>query len=106
MNRTISEADWRAEGAKRFGEDMMKWRFVCPSCGHVATVADWHAAGAPADAVAFSCVGRWIPSSIATIFEKGKGPCNYAGGGLFKINPVIVESGDVKHDIFEFAEAT
>ncbi len=81
-------------------------RFVCPSCGNVATPEDWHKAGAPANTIAFSCVGRWMPNSTATIFEKGKGPCNYAGGGLFRLNPVIVESGDAKHEIFEFAEAS
>lgn len=48
-----------AEGQRRFGTDPLEWQFVCPSCGHVASVKDWKTAGAPEGAVAFSCVGRY-----------------------------------------------
>lgn len=97
--------DWKAEAAKRFGSDSMKWRFVCPSCGHVQSVADYKAAGAPANAVGYSCVGRWSGSK-KEIFDKTGGPCNYAGGGLLGLNPVevIAEDGS-KHRVFEFAPA-
>lgn len=33
-----SVEEWQAEGKRRFGEDVKKWRFVCPMCGHVAAV--------------------------------------------------------------------
>jgi hypothetical protein len=105
VTRTISESEWRAEGAKRFGEDTSKWRFVCPVCRHVATPADWRAVKAPDNAIAFSCVGRWMPNAAEAFRKIHKGPCNYAGGGLFRLNPVVVESGDVRHEMFEFAEA-
>lgn len=85
----MTYAEWSNEGHRLFGDDEMQWRFVCPSCGHVAKVADWKAAGAPESTVAFSCVGRWLPQ-CSEAFIKGAGPCNYAGGGLFEINPVVV----------------
>ena len=30
-------AEWRAKAAELFGDDFMKWKFVCPVCEHVAT---------------------------------------------------------------------
>ena len=97
-------AEWNAEGERRFGSDRMLWRFVCPSCGHVASVADWKAVGAPEGAVAFSCVGRYLPHCSEMCVKPG--PCNYAGGGLIGLNPVTVSDMDGKlHDLFAFAEA-
>jgi hypothetical protein len=84
---TIEE--WRAEAVRRFGADEMGWRFRCPVCGHEAAVSDWKNAGTPQDAVAFSCVGRWL-AAARTIFADGPGPCNYAGGGLLRLNPVLI----------------
>lgn len=94
-----TRAEWEADGLRRFGSDRLTWRFVCPSCGHVASVEDWKKAGAPANAVAFSCVGRWLPSCV----EMGvrPGPCNYAGGGLFALNPRDVDG--VRY--FDFAQS-
>lgn len=99
-----TEAEWKAEGGRLFGNDTLGWRFECPSCGHVAAVADWDAAGAPRSAVAFSCVGRWTDSK-ATIRQRGKGPCNYTGGGLLQLNPVIVVTDEGESNVFAFAPA-
>ena len=95
--------EWRAEGEWRFGPDQMQWRFVCPSCGHVTTVADWKAAGAPLGAVAFSCVGRWLGADDGKTFEGNGGPCTYAGGGLFGLNPVAVAVQGRERRVFDFA---
>ena len=105
--KKMTREQWLAEATSRFGEDMMRWRFVCPCCGHVAAVQDWKDAGAPEGAVAFSCVGRWTSDEARGAFEgEGQGPCNYAGGGLFKLNPVVVVASDgSEHDVFDFAEA-
>lgn len=100
-----SYAEWKKEAVSRFGEDSRKWKFICPSCGHIATVQDWKDAGAPLGTIAFSCVGRYL-SKRHEAFQKGKCPCNYAGGGLFRINPVTVKEGDVVHEIFDFAPVT
>jgi hypothetical protein len=99
----MTHEEWLAEGRRRFGDDIMRWRFVCPSCGHVASVQDWKNAGATEGEVAFSCVGRRTGGSAA-FGERGKGPCNYAGGGLFRINPVSIVKDGQEHDRFAFAE--
>ena len=90
----MTKEEFKAEAVKRFGEDMMNWKFACPVCGNIASVEDYKKAGAPSGAVGFSCIGRWIPDSQEAFgkkpVEKGK-PCNYAGGGLFGLNPIEVE---------------
>lgn len=97
----MTKAEWTAIGIKRFGADQMKWKFKCPACGHVASVQDYKNAGAPATTVAFSCIGRYLQDKPREAFaKKGEGPCNYAGGGLFGLNPIEV---DGEH-YFEFAE--
>jgi hypothetical protein len=108
--RTITLAEWTAEGIARFGEDRPDWKFQCPSCGVTTTVREWRVAGAPEGAVAFSCVGRYLDDQDAAgkAFSGGKKkvkqPCNYAGGGLFKLNPVTVTMPDGSEmQVFEFA---
>jgi len=39
---------------------------------------------------AFSCIGR-LETPATDAFSGKKGPCNYAGGGLFQLNPIYVE---------------
>lgn len=103
--KRMSHADWLAEGERRFGKDMMKWKFVCPSCGHIASVEAYQAAGAPEGAVAYSCVGRWDGHMEQDAFITKKGPCNYAGGGLIGLNPVTIMMPDGKErNVFDFAE--
>ncbi len=97
--------EWALKALRRFGADPLAWRFVCPSCGHVASVADWRAAGAPEGAVAFSCVGRWTGGDDEQTFQGKGGPCTYAGGGLIGLNPVRVIAPDgTPRDIFAFVE--
>lgn len=105
---TMTRDEWMQEGRRRFGDDVMNWRFVCPACGHVAAAKDWKDAGAPEGAVAFSCVGRYAGCQREA-FGKGakeKGPCNYAGGGLFAINPVEVNDAGVVTRVFAFDNDT
>lgn len=103
--RKLTHKEWMEEGAKRFGKDMHKWKFKYPVCGHVTSVQDWVDAGAPEGAIAFSCVGRWIEGSKDAFEGKGSGPCNYAGGGLFRLNPVtVIHTDGSEHQAFEFAQ--
>lgn len=102
----MTEKEWRKKGEELFGTDMMKWEFKCPMCDFVASTQDYKDAGASPGAVGFSCIGRYSKDKVKTIFDKhrrGNGPCDYAGGGLFKFNPVKVklENGDF-HEVFEF----
>jgi hypothetical protein len=113
----MTHSEWLVEAKRRFGEDPLTWKFVCPACGHVASVGDWKKAGAPESAVAFSCVGRWVGvkrDALGLNPEKvkrgelppaeGSGPCNYAGAGLFCLNPVAVEFEGNTHRMFAFAD--
>ena len=87
----MTYADWKAEGEKKFGPDYLKWQFICPVCGHVASVRDYRAVGAVDGEIGFSCIGRRIERSRSAFFERGNGPCDYTGGGLFGLNPVKIQ---------------
>jgi hypothetical protein len=100
---TLSRQEWEAAGVIRYGIDRMRWKFRCPCCGHIATPSDYKSAGAPENAVAFSCVGRWAENG-SEAFSGDAGPCNYAGGGLFRLNPITVTDGANKHEVFDFAD--
>jgi len=100
----MTSAEWIALGTQLYGEDKTNWKFKCPSCGYVATAKDWQAASAPEGAVAFSCVGRYTESR-QEIGSKEGGPCNYTGGGLFKLNPIEVVFDDGSEgSFFDFAD--
>jgi len=98
----LSHVDWKIEAIKLFGKDPMNWKFVCPSCGYIASVQDYKDAGAPEGAIAFSCLGRFLGKKHEA-FQKGKSPCNYAGGGLFRINPVTIKECGYTYHLFDFA---
>lgn len=103
---------WKAEGEKRFGTDVLKWRFTCPMCGHVAAVEDFKAAGAedPANCAYEECLGRYTGKGSP---KKGDSSgCNWAAYGLFGIpkgGALVItgkeEDGTEKGaHIFDFAE--
>jgi hypothetical protein len=46
--------------AQRFGDDRWSWAFTCPTCGDVATAADFRDAGADPQSVGQECVGRHL----------------------------------------------
>lgn len=102
-------AEWRAKGKSLFGPDSSKWRFICPICGHVASVQDWRDLGAE-NAIAFSCVGRFqeknpLREALVKKGEKVPGPCDYTGGGLLKFNPIHVTDDDgMEESLFAFYE--
>lgn len=110
---TLIEYDffgWMAEGEKRFGPDISNWRFVCPACKHVQSVADfkpYKEKGAEADDARFNCIGRFSganPNAGLSGTGKEKGPCNYTSGGLFDLRPVVVKTSDGPIRTFAFAE--
>lgn len=97
----MTRAEWMQAGTALFGADTALWRFRCPACGYVASVKDWRNAGAEEGMIAFSCIGRLRPSPRDAFMAGGPGPCNYAGGGLFRLNPVDVDG----ERVFAFAES-
>ena len=104
-HREITYPEWVAEGEALFGADRDNWKFVCPACGNVASVADYKASEAPVGAIGFSCLGRFLPHCRRAFGEKGPGPCDYSGGGVIGLNPVRVQTRpwDAQYDVMEFA---
>jgi hypothetical protein len=108
--RTIPHAEWLAEAERRFGWDPMFWRFVCPSCGHVASIRDWKDLGVAESGIAVSCLGCYTGDRKTMedrMFKRKGGPCNYCGEGRRPMNPVIVDLGNGElRPTFAFAEMT
>lgn len=91
--KEIKQKNWEAEGIRLFGDRMRNWKFICPCCGTVQDGNDFLAAGASIETakgmLGFSCIGRILPKRRGA-FDKGPGPCDYAGGGLIGLNPVKI----------------
>lgn len=100
----ISLEEWKAKGKELFGEDALKWRFKCPSCGHVQTPQDFKDLGVDPNLVYRNCIGRYDGHMDVDMGTK-PGPCNYTSSGLLNINPVPVRDidGNIKY-VFAFAE--
>jgi hypothetical protein len=101
--------EWKNRGKEIFGtEDRRLWKFKCPACGFIQSFEDFIKAGATEeetfDMIGFSCVGRVMKEKGQFLQDK-KQPCNYAGGGLFRLNPLtIITSDGLEHSFFDFAE--
>lgn len=113
-SRVVALDLWHLEAKAKFGLDPKTWKFVCPSCGHVQTLADFLELGLPQahaqNFLAFSCIGRWRTTTRKAHLVVGFGDpdrgagCTYAGGGLLNISPValIISPGEERLT-FEFA---
>lgn len=108
----LTSAEWLAMGQELFGDDRLKWKFVCPICKTPQSGEDYIAKGLSIEdcggSIGFSCIGRKLPieerqEGILNHKKKKNKPCNYAGGGLFRLNPILVtdEEGE-EHEVFEF----
>lgn len=113
--RVLTLVEWQAEGIARFGPDVNRWVFVCPSCGQAQTRQDWLAYEThPAEAdrrLAFDCIGiraeEVCPGAGAVYFAeatRGAG-CLYTAAGVFDISPVRIKFGAHERSMFEFKEA-
>lgn len=107
----VTIEEWHKKARELFGDQARHWKFVCPICNTVQSGQDFVDAGVSQDtaesSIAVECIGRFLPEKQKA-FEgkviKGK-PCNYAGYGLFKLNPVPVLFEDGKiFNAFAFAE--
>lgn len=102
---------------ERFGESPAKWAFICPSCGDVATGADFKAALAEhphtrrdgelvtaSDIMGQQCIGRTLGALSGPASKwKGRG-CDWAAGGLFS-GPTFVQIDDHYAPSFAIAPA-
>lgn len=91
---------WKAEGLKRFGTDLSKWKFICPKCGRVNAVWEFKEAdGSIRDAAneaAQNCVGKYTP-------YKG---CEFRVPDKEDICRAHILLGGKKWPVFEFAGPT
>lgn len=114
--KEIPVKDWLAEGERLFGTDRKLWKWKCPNCGHVQSMADFielrekKVSEVDPSTAYFSCIGRFdsrIPEKdVGTIFDKiKKNPCNYTLGGLFCFaNTFVIHESGERIPVFEFAE--
>ncbi len=116
--KEIPLKDWLAEGERLFGDDKRQWKWKCPNCGHVQSIADFIELRdkkiLPSDFDAgkvayYSCIGRFdtrIPEKdVGTIWDKKKkSPCNYTLGGLFCFaNTFVINESRERIPVFDFA---
>lgn len=107
MVERMTKAEWLEKGKKLFGEDMGKWRFVCPGCGNVQTIEDFRPhkdKGATPESVRQECIGRYTGGRSWFFDNKGQ-PCDYAGYGLINICPIMVVDDKGEHWCFAFDES-
>lgn len=97
--QTMTEAEWRALGEKLFGPNLDRWRFKCPTCGHVMSVEK--ARAMPADEKAKLRGGWSIEQECVGRYVNGTG-CDWCAYGLFS-GPFFVErDGGGRTPVFGF----
>jgi len=89
-----TQLELRDELVARFGEDPKRWAFICPSCGDIATAADFRVAldkTARSDEHASAYLGQVCIGRISGVLlrkqprggYKGRG-CDWCAFGLFR----------------------
>jgi len=98
----ISHENWKLMGELIFKtSDMNKWKFICPSCGYIASVKDYRDALIPSTFIAEYCIGNWI-GVRGDVNQWGQGPCGFKGD--YETNPVHVTDRLAADDyVFHFA---
>lgn len=97
--------EWQAEMRGRF-TSMEEVAFICPACGHVATVKDHMAAGGKADDAPQGCIGRTNGKGSKNGKDQGFG-CNWAAYGLLGTmgkGRKIVFPDKHETEVFDFAK--
>lgn len=105
---TIKHEDWINEAMERY-PNSSKISFKCPVCGHSATLEEYKLAGAKDGQIGFVCIGRFLNAHKKAFGSSHEnvpnGPCDYSGGGLFRLNPIRVLFKDGTHsDYFDFSD--
>ncbi|MEW9530729.1 VVA0879 family protein [Microbispora sp. NPDC049125] len=96
LNGTVpmSNADWRAEGLRRFGTDNpVEWRFRCVSCGTVYSPADFVELGVEPRRAPHECIGRILAEQGQAGIDGNSKPCNWAANGMFRLQGVVLVEG-------------
>lgn len=96
-HRKLTQAELLAEARDRFGDDPLKWAFVCPSCTDVANGTDFRAALAEhprtnrsgeaviaSDIVGQECIGRTLGALEKSDRKYAGRGCTWTAYGLFR----------------------
>lgn len=96
--QTVSQEDWLARARVLFGPDTGGWRFVCPACGNVQSIASVLAA---APELTCDDVKGWIYYNCQGRYTAGG--CDWTLGGLIRRHrlEVVKDDGSVM-PVFEF----
>lgn len=112
---TLTYDEWKAEGERRFGPNMLTWRFVCPGCKNEQSAEDFRPfkdAGATTNSAYGQCLGRFLPKAQSRSWlhdtPRPGVRCDYASFGLFNICTTFVQPPDgplTPIAVFEFGAA-
>lgn len=91
-----TKAEWLDAGGRKFyTNDMKKWRFKCPRCGHIQTGEDFEAIGQDWTKVYHECIGRYRDDMN----------CDWVASGQFKtLRKGRIITDDDADEVFEFAD--
>lgn len=113
--KRLDYKEWLDIGTKLYGEDRMKWEFVCPMCQKVQTGQDFLDIGVRRrfceSYIGYSCIGRFngIGKGKSYLYspkkEKFPDGCDWTLGGLFGGGgrEIIVTKDGKEHRRFDFA---
>ena len=88
-HRKLTQAELMAEARARFGDNPMAFAFACPSCGDVASLGDFHAAGIDSGRAGQDCIGRHLgaldrETTVDAYRKAGKRGCDWVAYGMFR----------------------
>lgn len=104
-SKIMTSEQWHREGERRFGVELLNWRYVCPMCGHIACGRDFEAIGVSPMNGAMECIGRYYRRGRAV--EGDSSGCNWTAAGLYGIpngkGIVVVLNDGRAFECFDFA---
>lgn len=97
--KSYTTHEWNEEGERLFGADRGEWRFVCPMCETVASIADYRGLHATPKQIGRQCIGTLLPE-VRALGSKATGPCNYKAD---RDAPVRILDDGESEPAFDFA---
>lgn len=94
--------EWNEEGERLFGADRDEWKFICPFCQTVASVADYLSVKANPKQIGRQCIGTFVPE-VRDLGSKATAPCNYKADSCAPLR--ILDDGESEY-AFSFANTS
>lgn len=89
--RKLTQEELLSEAIERFGKDPMGFKFQCPQCGDIASIAEFQAATGTTGLAGQDCIGRHLGAldrakhaSVEAYRKAGGRGCDWAAYGLFR----------------------